>query len=105
MFCSFDRSFDSGPEERETANWSNEKSKREFSSAKRNSNLKGNGRVVLSPASSLSKGMMLICMSLLWLFIQHPHLFVLETEQGFIKLIPSSGFQRWMKMKAWEGLL
>ncbi|VVB03568.1 unnamed protein product [Arabis nemorensis] len=58
------------PEERETANWSNEKSKREFSSAKRNSNLKGNGfssakrnsnlkgngRVVLSPTSSLSKG-------------------------------------------------
>ncbi|KAF3513390.1 hypothetical protein F2Q69_00002353 [Brassica cretica] len=45
-----------GPEERETTNWCNEKSKPGFSSAKRNSNLKDNGRVVLSPTSSLSKG-------------------------------------------------
>nr|VDC90604.1 unnamed protein product [Brassica oleracea] len=44
-----------GPEERETTNWCNEKSKPGFSSAKRNSNLKDNGRVVLSPTSSLSK--------------------------------------------------
>nr|QFG39510.1 asynaptic protein 3 [Arabidopsis lyrata subsp. petraea] len=44
------------PEERKTANWSNEKSKLGSSSAKRNSNLKGIGRVVLSPPSSLSKG-------------------------------------------------
>ncbi|CAL9237233.1 unnamed protein product [Arabidopsis halleri] len=43
------------PEERKTANWSNEKSKLGSSSAKRNSNLKGIGRVVLSPPSSLSK--------------------------------------------------
>ncbi|ESQ39342.1 hypothetical protein EUTSA_v10001318mg [Eutrema salsugineum] len=47
---------DNSPEERETANWSNEKSNLCFSSAKRNSNLKGNGRVVMSPTSSLSKG-------------------------------------------------
>ncbi|KAL0674735.1 hypothetical protein Bca4012_002716 [Brassica carinata] len=38
-----------GPEERETTNCCNEKSKPGFSSAKRNSNLKDNGRVVLSP--------------------------------------------------------
>nr|QFG39536.1 asynaptic protein 3 [Arabidopsis arenosa] len=44
------------PEERKTANWNNEKSKLGSSSAKRNSNLKGIGRVVLSPPSSLSKG-------------------------------------------------
>ncbi|CAG7881232.1 unnamed protein product, partial [Brassica rapa] len=43
------------PEERETTNWCNEQSKPGFSSAKRNSNLKDNGRVVLSPTSSLSK--------------------------------------------------
>ncbi|CAN6979288.1 unnamed protein product [Brassica oleracea var. botrytis] len=44
-----------GPEERETTNWCNEKSKPGFSSAKRNSYLKDNGPVVLSPTSSLSK--------------------------------------------------
>nr|QFG39498.1 asynaptic protein 3 [Arabidopsis lyrata subsp. petraea] len=44
------------PEEGKTSNWSNEKSKLGSSSAKRNSNLKGIGRVVLSPPSSLSKG-------------------------------------------------
>ncbi|CAH2057690.1 unnamed protein product [Thlaspi arvense] len=43
-------------EEKETANWSNQKPKPGFSSAKRNSNRKGKGRVVLSPTSSLSKG-------------------------------------------------
>ncbi|CAF2124283.1 unnamed protein product [Brassica napus] len=53
------------PEERETTNWCNEQSKPGFSSAKRNSNLKDNGRVVLSPTSSLSKGL-LHCF--LWLF-------------------------------------
>ncbi|CAA7044314.1 unnamed protein product [Microthlaspi erraticum] len=46
----------SSPEEREIANWSNEKSKLGSSTAKRNSNRKGRGRVVLSPTSSLSKG-------------------------------------------------
>ncbi|KAJ4892496.1 Uncharacterized protein Rs2_32244 [Raphanus sativus] len=45
------------PQVRETANGSNKKSKPGFSSAKRNSNLKGNGRVVSSPISSLSEGM------------------------------------------------
>ncbi|KAG7575196.1 hypothetical protein ISN44_As09g033120 [Arabidopsis suecica] len=49
-------SHNNSPEERKTANWSNEKSKLGSSSAKRNSNLKGIGRVVLSPPSSLSKG-------------------------------------------------
>ncbi|CAN8285950.1 unnamed protein product [Cochlearia groenlandica] len=44
------------PEAREATDWSNAKVKLRFSSAKRNSNLKGNGRVVLSPASSLSEG-------------------------------------------------
>ncbi|XP_019082437.1 PREDICTED: uncharacterized protein LOC104793679 [Camelina sativa] len=44
------------PEERETANWSNEKSKLGSSSAKRNSNFKGTGCVVLSPPTSLSQG-------------------------------------------------
>uniref|UniRef100_A0A0D3BNN9 Meiosis-specific protein ASY3-like coiled-coil domain-containing protein n=1 Tax=Brassica oleracea var. oleracea TaxID=109376 RepID=A0A0D3BNN9_BRAOL len=41
------------PQVRETANGSNKKSKQGFGSAKRNSNLKGNGRVT----SSLSEGM------------------------------------------------
>ncbi|CAH8367338.1 unnamed protein product [Eruca vesicaria subsp. sativa] len=44
------------PEERETVHWNSEKSKPGFSSAKRNSNPKDNGRVVLGPTSSLSKG-------------------------------------------------
>ncbi|XP_023640596.1 meiosis-specific protein ASY3 [Capsella rubella] len=44
------------PKERETANWSNEKSKLGSSSAKRNSNFKGTGCVVLSPPTSLSEG-------------------------------------------------
>lgn len=75
MFCLFYWSSDSGPEERETANWTNERSMLGPSSVKRNSNLKGIGRVVLSPPSPLSKGIMLICMSLLWVYILHPHLF------------------------------
>ncbi|KAF8106987.1 hypothetical protein N665_0129s0056 [Sinapis alba] len=44
------------PRVRETANGSNKKSKPGFSSAKRDSNLKGNGRVVSSLTSSLSEG-------------------------------------------------
>ncbi|KAL1189258.1 Meiosis-specific protein ASY3 [Cardamine amara subsp. amara] len=44
------------PEERETTSWNDEKSKLGSSSAKRNSNQKGTGRVVLSPPSPLSKG-------------------------------------------------
>ncbi|KAG7639993.1 hypothetical protein ISN45_At02g042400 [Arabidopsis thaliana x Arabidopsis arenosa] len=44
------------PEERETANWTNERSMLGPSSVKRNSNLKGIGRVVLSPPTPLSKG-------------------------------------------------
>ena len=51
----------SDPQVRETANGSNKKSKQGFGSAKRNSNLKGNGRVT----SSLSEGTINICMSLL----------------------------------------
>ncbi|KAG2290691.1 hypothetical protein Bca52824_050295 [Brassica carinata] len=47
---------DKSPQVRETDNWRSDKSKPGFGSAKRNSNFKGNGRVVLSPTSSLAKG-------------------------------------------------
>ncbi|KAJ0258146.1 Meiosis-specific protein ASY3 [Hirschfeldia incana] len=45
------------PQVRETDNWRSDKSKPGIGSVKRNSNFKGNGRVVSSPTSSLAKGM------------------------------------------------
>lgn len=106
MFYLFYWSSDSGPEERETTNWCNEKSKPGFSSAKRNSYLKDNGPVVLSPTSSLSKGIVLIFYIIAVAFLYFSLIcFIMGTEQGSIESIPSSNFQRWRKMKAWEGLL